>query len=46
MDTACSSSMYALNLAFKDMKNGDCESAVVIGSNLILNPYFTKDLAK
>lgn len=46
VDTACSSSMYALNHAFKDINNGVCDAAIVIGSNLILNPHLTKDLSK
>ncbi|KAF2265025.1 polyketide synthase [Lojkania enalia] len=38
VDTACSSSMYALHLAVKAIQNGDCEAAVVGGTNLILSP--------
>ena len=38
LDTACSSSMYALHLAVSSIRNGDCKSAVVGGSNLILGP--------
>ncbi|CAA9966684.1 Beta-ketoacyl synthase [Pyrenophora teres f. maculata] len=36
--TACSSSMIALNEACAAIAKGDCESAVVAGSNLILTP--------
>lgn len=38
IDTACSSSFYALNAAFNDMKMGKCDAAIVAGSNLILSP--------
>lgn len=37
-DTACSSSMYAMQQAFEDMRLGRCDSAIVGGCNLILNP--------
>ena len=38
LDTACSSSMYALHLACSAIHSGDCTSAIVGGSNLILTP--------
>lgn len=38
VDTACSSSMYALHLACSAIANGDCDSAVVGGTNLIQTP--------
>ena len=38
LDTACSSSMYALHLAVNSIRNGDCDAAMVVGSNLILTP--------
>lgn len=38
LDTACSSSMYALHCAVSAIKNGDCESAMVAASNCILDP--------
>lgn len=38
LDTACSSSFYALSAAVEDIKGGKCDAAIVAGSNLILNP--------
>lgn len=37
IDTACSSSMYALHLATSAIQRGDCDSAIVGGANLIMN---------
>ena len=39
LDTACSSSMYAIEHAYRAMRNGLCDSAIVGGSNLCLHPY-------
>ncbi|KAI0545024.1 polyketide synthase [Xylaria curta] len=38
LDTACSSSLYALHLAVTAIQNGDCGSAIVAGSNTIMDP--------
>ncbi|KAF3095918.1 hypothetical protein TWF569_001295 [Orbilia oligospora] len=35
VDTACSSSMYGLHLACTALKTGDCDGAIVAGTNLI-----------
>lgn len=46
VDTACSSSMYALSLAFSDIQNGNCDAAIVAGSNLILSPMPIEDFSR
>ena len=46
LDTACSSSMYALDSAFTAMRNGECDAALVGGSNLLLHPYVTLQFAR
>ncbi|PFH62219.1 hypothetical protein XA68_14498 [Ophiocordyceps unilateralis] len=38
LDTACSSSMIALDMACQSMCNGDASAALVIGTNLVLGP--------
>eukprot|EP00494_Astrolonche_serrata_P008958 UN09006 len=37
IDTACSSSLVALDIATTAPKRGDCDAAIVLGVNLILN---------
>jgi len=46
LDTACSSSMYALDCAFNAIRNGEIEAAIVGGSNLLLHPYVTLQFAR
>ncbi|KAJ2985763.1 hypothetical protein NUW58_g5359 [Xylaria curta] len=36
MDSACSSSLMALDFACQGLRNGDCEMAVVAGGNIVL----------
>jgi acyl transferase domain-containing protein len=38
IDTACASSMYALHVAVNAIKAGDCDAALVGGTNIILSP--------
>ncbi|XP_046964411.1 fatty acid synthase-like [Vanessa cardui] len=39
VDSACSSSMYALEHAFKAIRDGHCDAALVGGSHLCLHPF-------
>ena len=41
LDTACSSSVLAIEHAYRAMRNGLCDSAIVGGSNLCLYPYMS-----
>ncbi|KAL6430378.1 hypothetical protein ACFW04_007806 [Cataglyphis niger] len=41
LDSACSSSLFALEHAFRCMQNGQCDAAIVGGSNLCLHPYIS-----
>jgi acyl transferase domain-containing protein len=38
LDTACSSSMYAVHLAVNAIRSGGCDSAIVAASNWIMDP--------
>ncbi|RAH58516.1 polyketide synthase [Aspergillus piperis CBS 112811] len=38
INSACASSIYALHLAITAIRNGDCDSAIVAGSNWLMNP--------
>ncbi|XP_052131364.1 fatty acid synthase-like [Frankliniella occidentalis] len=38
IDTACSSSMFAMQQAVQAMRDGQCDSAIVGGCNLLLKP--------
>ncbi|XXG99911.1 hypothetical protein Hte_006252 [Hypoxylon texense] len=38
IDTACSSSMYALHVAVNSIRAGDCDSAIVASANWIADP--------
>lgn len=46
LDTACSSSLVALDLAVAEIQNGTCESAIVGGVNIILDPHTYIALSK
>ena len=46
VETACSSSMYALDAAFSAIRSGECDAALVGGSNLLLHPYMTLQYAR
>jgi fatty acid synthase len=45
-DTACSSSGFALDLAYNAIKSGECDSAFVGGANLLLHPFITLQFAR
>lgn len=45
-DTACSSSMYALDNAYKSMLIGECDAAIVAGVNILLHPYVHLQFAR
>ncbi|OTB01304.1 hypothetical protein M426DRAFT_14612 [Hypoxylon sp. CI-4A] len=38
LDTACSSTMYSLHIASMALKAGECDGAIVAGTNLIMSP--------
>ena len=46
VDSACSSSMYALDFAYKAILSGECDAAIVGGANLLLQPYLTLQFAR
>ncbi|XP_030080615.1 fatty acid synthase [Drosophila hydei] len=46
LDTACSSSMYALDNAFSALRNGEIDAAIIGGSNLLLHPFVTIQFAR
>ncbi|XP_070493665.1 fatty acid synthase-like [Chironomus tepperi] len=46
VDTACSSSGYAFDLAFSAIRSGECEAAIVGGTNLILNESSSRQFAR
>lgn len=46
LDTACSSSMFALDAAYRSIRSGECDAALIGGCNLVLHPYVTLQFAK
>ena len=38
INSACTSAMYAVHLAITSMRNGDCDAAIVAGSNWMMDP--------
>ena len=46
LDTACSSSMLALDQALHSIRTGKCDSAIVGGCNLCLRPSCTLQFQK
>lgn len=46
LDSACSSSLSALHEAYKSIKNGICDAAIVCASNLILGPNLSISFAE
>nr|QNU13192.1 fatty acid synthase 1 [Locusta migratoria] len=44
-DTACSSSMFALDAAYQFIRTGKCDAAIVAGANLCLHEFSTAQFA-
>ncbi|KAJ8958014.1 hypothetical protein NQ318_002016 [Aromia moschata] len=45
LDSACSSSLFALEHAYKSIQLGECDNAIVVGTNIILNQKGTIQFA-
>lgn len=43
--TACSSSLSGLHIACQSLNSGDCSTAMVLGSSLIMDPSMTLDMS-
>ena len=46
VDSACSSSLYAFEHAYRAIRNGQCDSAFVGGTNTCLHPYVSLQFAR
>jgi len=46
MDTACSSSLVALDHAQRAIRSGQCDAAIVAGTNICLHPIITAQFQK
>ncbi|GBP45812.1 Fatty acid synthase [Eumeta japonica] len=46
VDSACSSSLYALEHAFRAIRDGQCDAAIVGGTNLCLHPYVSLQFSR
>ncbi|KAF7404747.1 hypothetical protein HZH66_003653 [Vespula vulgaris] len=46
VDTGCSSGLYAMEHAYRAILSGECEYAIVGGSNLCLHPYTSLQFAR
>ncbi|XP_062548539.1 fatty acid synthase-like [Armigeres subalbatus] len=45
IDSACSSSLYAIDVAYRSILSGDCDAAIVTGANLTLHPFISYQFA-
>lgn len=46
LDSACSSSLFALEHAFRALQDGQCDAAIVGGANLCLHPYVSLQFSR
>jgi len=46
VDSACSSSLIALEHAFQYLQDGQCDAAIVGGSNLCLHPFVSLQFSR
>lgn len=46
VDSGCSSSLFAMDHAYRAIKNGQCEAALVGAVNLCLHPYMSLQFSR